>query len=116
MDDKFTLGYFADGKWAHEAFQFLIQDESIDVKFICVRSGSEDGVLKEFARKYGIDYLKHKNINSEDFLHQIKKFDCDLLVSMSFDQVFKKKIINMPKYGIINCHAGFFSSINKLFG
>ena len=25
---------------------------------------------------------------------------------MSFNQIFRKKIINTPKIGVINCHAG----------
>lgn len=62
--------------------------------------------MLNYARKYNIDYLKHKNINSNDFLQQVKRYNCDLFVSMSFNQIFKKEIINMPKYKTINCHAG----------
>ena len=59
-----------------------------------------------YCNEYNIDYLKHKNINSEEFLKKIKKYQCDLFVSMSFNQIFKKDIINMTKLKIINCHAG----------
>jgi methionyl-tRNA formyltransferase len=59
-----------------------------------------------FAEKYGIDYLKHENINSNEFIKYIKKYNCDLFISMSFDQIFKREIINLPKHKIINCHAG----------
>jgi methionyl-tRNA formyltransferase len=106
VNKKFTIGYFADGKWAHEAFKLLIQDESIDIKFICVRYDSSDEVLRKFAEEYNIDYLRHKNINSREFLQQVEDYDCDLFVSMSFNQIFKKEIINMPKFKTINCHAG----------
>jgi len=74
--------------------------------FICVRFDTEDAVLKEYCKEYGIDYLKDKNINSEEFMTKIEKYKCDLFVSMSFNQIFKKEIINIPKYKIINCHAG----------
>ena len=37
-------------------------------------------------------------------MNKIKKYDCDLLVSMSFNQIFKTSILS--KYKIINCHAG----------
>ncbi len=106
MKDKFKLGYFADGKWSHEAFLLLIKDESIDIKFICVRYDTADMVLKEFAEQYHIDYLKHENINSVEFVDMISQYQCDLFVSMSFNQIFKKSIINIPKYKTINCHAG----------
>lgn len=106
MADKLKIGYFADGKWSHEAFKLLIQDESIEIMFVCVRYDTKDITLKQLSDKYHIKYLKHNNINSRDFLNEIQKFNCDLFVSMSFNQIFKREIIDMPNYKIINCHAG----------
>ncbi|WP_182199782.1 methionyl-tRNA formyltransferase [Paraliobacillus salinarum] len=106
MNNKLKIGYFADGKWSHEAFKLLIQDESIEIKFICVRNDTSDLTLKKLSDKYKIDYLKHKDINSDAFLNQIREYNCDLFVSMSFNQIFKKEIMNMPKFKTINCHAG----------
>lgn len=106
MYNKLRIGYFADGKWAHEAFKILVSDGSIDIRFICGRYDREDLILKEFAEEYNIDYIKHQNINSEKILDRFKKYECDLFVSMSFNQIFKKEIIHMPKLKTINCHAG----------
>jgi len=50
--------------------------------------------------------LKDENINSKQFIEKISQYKCDLFVSMSFNQIFKKEIINLTKYKIINCHAG----------
>lgn len=101
-----NIGYFADGPWSHEAFEKLINDSEIRISFICVRFDTKDETLKEFANKYNITYLKHKNINSDEFLDKISVYKCDLFVSMSFNQIFKTKIINLPPYKTINCHAG----------
>ena len=106
MIGKLKIGYFADGKWAHEAFKLIHQDKNMAIKFICVRYGTRDLVLKESAEESGIEYLCHKNINSENFLERIREFQCDLFVSMSFDQIFKTEIINIPRLKTINCHAG----------
>ncbi|NLY45188.1 MAG: methionyl-tRNA formyltransferase [Tissierella sp.] len=106
MSLKTKIGYFADGKWAHEAFKLLIKDNSIEIKFICVRYDSEDLVLKKYASDHNIDYIKHDNINSPEFIQLVKKYNCDLFVSMSFNQIFKNEIINLPKLRSINCHAG----------
>ncbi len=103
---KLNIGYFADGQWSHKAFKKIIKDKSLRISFICVRFDTTDNTLKKYAKYYRIDYLKHKNINTNEFISIIKKYKCDLFVSMSFDQIFKKKIINLPKYKIINCHAG----------
>ena len=101
-----NVGYFADGPWSHEAFKKLINDKEIVISFICVRYDTKDYTLKNYAEKYKIDYLKHKNINSQEFIKMISKYKCNLFVSMSFNQIFKTEIINLPKYKIINCHAG----------
>lgn len=34
------------------------------------------------------------------------KYQVDLFVSMSFNQIFKETMINLPRYKTINCHAG----------
>ena len=56
-----NIGYFADGPWSHKTFDKLINDAQIKVSFICVRFGSKDETLKNYAKKYSIDYLENKN-------------------------------------------------------
>ena len=103
---KLTIGYFADGPWSHKAFNKIIQNKDIKISFICVRFDTKDEVLKNYCIKYNIDYLKYKNINSLEFISKVSNYNCDLFVSMSFNQIFKREIIDIPKYNIINCHAG----------
>jgi len=101
-----NIGYFADGPWGHNTFYKLIEDPEIKISFICVRYDSKDETLKDHAKRNNIDYIKHKNVNSDEFISAVEKYKCDLFVSMSFNQIFKSKIINLTKYKIINCHAG----------
>ena len=103
---KFNIGYFADGPWGHQAFIKLINNADISISFICGRYKTEDQIFKNFAKQYNIDYLEHNNVNSDEFISKIKNYKCDLFVSMSFDQIFKKDIIKFMKHKIINCHAG----------
>lgn len=103
---KLKIGYFADGPWSHEAFRFLAEDTSIWIQFIIPRFDTTDNTLKKFSEKYKIDYFTVQNINSQEFLNKIEKYKCDLFVSMSFNQIFKKAIIVMPPLKTINCHDG----------
>ena len=103
---KFKIGYFADGPWAHEALKLLVADDSIQLCFICPRYDSPDVVLENFAKKYDIEWIISKNINSSAFKTRLKSYECDLFVSMSFDQIFKKDTIEIPRFKTINCHAG----------
>lgn len=103
---KVNIGYFADGFWACEAFKYFIKDESIIIKFICLRYDRRDENLYNYAKQYNIPVLAERNVNSEEFIKQISKFNVDLFVSMSFNQIFKNEIINLPPFKTINCHAG----------
>lgn len=100
------VGYFADGRWGHNAFEKLISDKEIEIKFICVRFDSTDFKFNEYAQQYNLPLIKHNNINSDEFIAIIKQYDCDLFISMSFNQIFKKKMIALTPFRIINCHAG----------
>lgn len=100
------LGYFGDGPWAHEAFNKLIADETIEIKFITVRFDNRDPKLIALAEENSIPVELSENINSDDFLNRIDKYSVDLFVSMSFNQIFRPKTINYPPLKTINCHAG----------
>ena len=53
-----------------------------------------------------IDFLTHPEINSEAFLDSVSSFGCDLFISMSFNQIFRKRLLEYPPEKTINCHAG----------
>ena len=111
--DKIKIGYFADGPWSHLAFEKLIQDKSLDIKFIVPRTDTKDNTLKDYSIKYNIDYLFPVKINSPEFIAKVIDYDCDLLVSMSFNQIFKKQIINIAKYVINFYQSNKISCISK---
>ncbi len=100
------IGYFADGPWSHKAFELLIEDSSLSIEFIVPRSDTKDETLKNYAKKYNIDYLCPVKINSDEFFEKAASYQCDLFVSMSFNQIFRKRIMELPPLKTINCHAG----------
>lgn len=103
---KLHIGYFADGLWAHEAFERFIKDKTIIIDFICLRFGNKDSVLCELAAQFQIQVFCVQNINDKDFIEKMRKINSDLFVSMSFDQIFKRELFELPRYKTINCHAG----------
>lgn len=100
------IGYFADGPWSHKAFQKIINDKSLEISFIVPRFDSQDEILKSYAKKNNIDFLVLENINDEKSIKLLSKYKADLFVSMSYNQILKSEIINLPPKGFINCHAG----------
>lgn len=103
---KLKIGYFADGPWSWRALELIANDSHFEIVFVVARTNSEDQTLKNLAKKYSIPYIKGYKINTPEFMNEIRNYDFNLLVSMSFDQIFKKDILALPEYGTINCHAG----------
>ncbi len=100
------IGYFADGPWAHKAFDRIISDNSIEIQFITVRYDKRDTELLRKAEEHQIAVEMNRNINSEEFISRMKYYQPDMFVSMSFNQIFKSEMINLPQFKTINCHAG----------
>ena len=103
---KLHIGYFADGPWGHHSFKKIMEDDTLIIDFVCVRYDKKDRVLMELAAEKHIDVLYSKNINSKEFLECLRRYPSDLFVSMSFNQIFRDEIREMPPLKIINCHAG----------
>jgi methionyl-tRNA formyltransferase len=100
------IGYFADGPWSHNALDKIYKDKTLEIAFICARFDTKDEVLREKAQYYRIPFVTHKNINSSEFISFLLSARCDVFVSMSFNQIFKSEVINIPIGKTINCHAG----------
>lgn len=100
------IGYFADGLWGQNGLRQLSELPGVVIAFVCLRFGAPDQELKRMAEQQGIDVLVHPNVNADDFFERLKAYRIDLLVSMSFDQIFQSRILEYPRYQAINCHAG----------
>lgn len=100
------IGYFADGPWSHTALSKLLSDDTLQVAFVCARANAPDQILRNRSAENGLDFITHQKINSDEFMGWMARYQCDLFVSMSFNQIFHSALINLPVLKTINCHAG----------
>ncbi len=103
---KINIGIFADGPWSHLTIIKLKKNKRVRISFICGRYKTEDKELKKISKKFNIDFLKIKKINSKNTLNNLRRYKCDLFVSMSYNQIFGNGFLKIPHLGTINCHAG----------
>ena len=101
-----SIGYFADGKWGYETLKKIKSKKNIKIKFICLRHKKPDKQILNFCRKKNLKYYQFKNINSQKSFKTIYNYNCDLHVSMSYNQIFGKLYQKFFLNKIINCHAG----------
>jgi len=83
-----------------------MSQKGLEVAFICARFDKPDLILQRIAARNNIPFFTSRNINSPEFIARLQGLSCDLFVSMSFDQIFKKELFKKPRLGTINCHAG----------
>ena len=63
-----------------------------------------DFSLEHFFLKHKWNVIPLKNINSKKSLEYLSSLNLDLIVSVAASQIFKKDVLELPKYGCINVH------------
>lgn len=61
--------------------------------------------VKEVAIENNIPVYTPERVKSPDFIAQLRKIPCDVIVVVAFGQLLSKEILDMPPYGCINVHA-----------
>ena len=69
----------------------IVNDSRFDIQFIVPRTETKDKTLLNYSKQYKIEYLILDSVNSKASLNKIKSFNCDLLVSMSFNPNFQRR-------------------------
>ncbi|MHA1768095.1 MAG: methionyl-tRNA formyltransferase [Promethearchaeota archaeon] len=72
--------------------------------------------IRGLAKRKNIPIFEPKNINSSKFLRYVRtQIIPDLICSVAASQIFKKEILNLPKYGCINIHSGHLPRYRGMF-
>lgn len=61
-------------------------------------------------------FEKCADVNSVGFINEMKGFSPDLFVSIRFGKIFKDKIIQVPKNGLINLHSAILPEFRGIMG
>ena len=61
--------------------------------------------VKVTALENGIEVYQPDTLRSEAALEKISGFDPDLIVTAAYGKILPKAVLDLPKYGCINCHG-----------
>ncbi len=70
---------------------------------------------EQLAEQYGFKVHDTQDINSDQTLAQIREMAPDVMVSLYFDQILKKAVIDLPKMTTLNMHPGPLPSYKGLW-
>lgn len=91
----------------YQSINLIIYHVAIAISdFLSIVFGCKKRVFssKQEARKFGIPYIKIKEINNPNILSRIKRLNPELIISFYFDQVIRTDLIKIPSLGILNLH------------
>ena len=87
------VGYFADGPWSHTAIEKIVESDYLEIVFI-VPDSTDKTQFKRVGREISVPYIPSENVNAKEFIDRISRYEADILISMSFNQILKADIIN----------------------
>lgn len=64
---------------------------------------------------HNVPYLHCDNINSPQFIQHCQQLNVEIIASVSPTQIFKEKLINLPRYGCINIHTAKLPKYRGLY-
>ena len=61
--------------------------------------------VKVRAQELEVPVLQIEKINREESLEQLRALGCDVFVTAAYGQILSQKLLDIPKYGVVNVHA-----------
>jgi methionyl-tRNA formyltransferase len=99
--------FFGGHKLAKITLEYLLEKNKNIIAAVMTETDNEwyHG-LEEVTDEYNLKLFEEKSINDNQFVEKVRsELKPDLIISVNFDQIFKKEIINIPEKGCINIHA-----------
>jgi methionyl-tRNA formyltransferase len=96
---------FGDGKWAADSLRRLLRSRH-RVAGVVLRRRPSDGQLEAAAREAGLPVLQPDRADDPAFVAQVRGLGPDLVVSVAYDQILRRDLREVPRFGCLNAHAG----------
>ncbi len=97
--------YFGDGPWATRGLERILEEDQEVLGVVLRRQPSHPG-LASAAHRYGLGVLQPAKVNEPDFAAKVAELEPELCVSMSYDQILRKPLLDVPSRLFVNFHAG----------
>lgn len=59
----------------------------------------------ETARRLGLPFVQVESVREETFLARLRELSPDLAVVVAFGQIFRRELLELPRFGCFNVHA-----------
>lgn len=107
MENNVKIIFFGSSYFSDRVLMNLIKLQ-YDIAAVVTQHNS---LLEKTAQNYNIEIIESKNINSHHKLNEIKEFDSDVFIVVSYGKILSENLLNIPKIGAFNVHASLLPSL-----
>lgn len=100
---QFKISLFINGDRGYELTKFFKKKKIKIDKIFLSKKFLNKSIFKKI-KKFNIPTLIIKNLKKTTIKNNLKKIDLGIICG--FPYIFPKDFLKLPKYGLINCHAG----------
>lgn len=94
-----------DGLWAALSAEKLVE-MGHKLQGIVSRWKPSDNILEEKALELGVSVFRPRRVNDESFLAVVRELSPELGISVAYNQILRRSILEQARFGFINLHAG----------
>lgn len=105
MSRALRIAWFGDGPWAAEALR-RVHRAGHEVVSVYARRMPSDSSLEAAAQALGLPVCRPARANDEGTITRLRGLSPDLGISVSYDQILRRSMLEIPPLGILNFHAG----------
>jgi methionyl-tRNA formyltransferase len=113
MIDKIRIYFMGAGKIAIPILKTLAQSEAIDLVGIATQVDRPAGrkkqlrptPLAQFAADSGLTVNKVESVKEASFMNEMTSLKPDFIVVVSFGQILRQELLDIPRYCCLNIHA-----------
>jgi methionyl-tRNA formyltransferase len=96
---------FGDGAWAARSMLRLVE-EGHALAAAVVRVRPSDRTVTDAAARANVPVLQPSQPNGPEFLEAMNALAPDLALSISYDRILRRSLLEVPRLGCLNIHAG----------
>ena len=113
IENKIKIVFLGSGAFASPVLEAMLRDESLEIAEIVTqvdKPAGRKGILTptplgQWCQNAGRGFERVLSVNSEDFLNHLRELAPDLIVVVSFGQILKEDLLELPRLGCLNVHA-----------
>ena len=99
------IALFGDGPWAARSLE-LLAAEGYPIVGVIERVNPSDTSTSDVSRAIGVPVLRPEKASAPRFVVELAALGPELGLSISYNQILRRALLDVPRLGVLNFHAG----------